>query len=301
MELLQLRYFLTAAKYEHMTKAAAELNISQPALSKMIGRLEDELGAPLFHRQGKQIYLNEFGKAFQERVKRIFLEINEGILQVQELNSPEKGIISIAMTLPHIMAKFLGDFLKDHPQVKIKHKQASISEMKYLLENAEVDLCISTSPIIGDYIEWVPLREEEIFLSIPADHRLAKHKTIDLREVSNERFINLPKGYGFRDITDKFCKEVGFTPNVAIEVEESWAIQQLVELGHGISFIPNLSILRNPTTNTARIKISHPTGCKRVIGISWNKNHYLSKSAINFREFCIDFFKHKVKDYYYLD
>ena len=70
-------------------------------------------------------------------------------------------------------------------------------------------------------------------------------KLINLNEVSDERFINLPQGYGFRDITDKFCKEAGFIPNVAIEVEESWTIQQLVELGHGISFIPNLSILRD--------------------------------------------------------
>ena len=122
------------------------------------------------------------------------------------MNSPDKGIISIAMTLPHILSKFFGNFLKDHPQVKIKHKQASISEMKFLLENAEIDICISTSPITGENIEWVPLREEEIFLSVPTTHRLSNHKTIDLREVSNETFINLPQGYGFRDITDKFCK-----------------------------------------------------------------------------------------------
>jgi DNA-binding transcriptional LysR family regulator len=300
MELLHLKYFQTAAKYEHMTRAAAELNISQPALSKTIGRLEDELGAPLFHRQGKQIYLNEFGKAFLERVKRIFLEVNEGVLQVQDMNSPDKGIISIAMTLPHILSKFFGDFLKDHPQVKIKHKQASISEMKFLLENAEIDICISTSPITGDNIEWVPLREEEIFLSVPTTHRLANQKTIDLSEVSDETFINLSQGYGFRDITDKFCKEAGFTPNVAIEVEESWAIQQLVELGHGISFIPNLSILRDSPPNTVRIKIIHPV-CTRIIGIAWNKNHYLSKAALEFREFSIEFFKQKVKEYYYLD
>ena len=120
---------------------------------------------------------------------------------------------------------------------------------------------------------------------------------INLNEVSEERFINLPKGYGFRDITDKFCKEAGFTPNVAIEVEESWSIQQLVELGHGISFIPNLSILRDSTTKTVRIRISHPE-CKRIIGIAWNKNHYLSKAALEFREFSIDFFKQKVNDYY---
>ncbi len=95
---------------------------------------------------------------------------------------------------------------------------------------------------------------------------------------------------------DKFCKEAGFTPNVAIEVEESLTIQQLVELGHGISFIPNLSVLRDSALNTVRIKISHPA-CKRTIGIAWNPNHYLSKATLEFREFSMEFFKNKVNEY----
>ncbi|MFB7642558.1 LysR family transcriptional regulator substrate-binding protein, partial [Peribacillus butanolivorans] len=77
----------------------------------------------------------------------------------------------------------------------------------------------------------------------------------------------------------------------------SWTIQQLVELGHGISFIPTLSILQDSTPKTVRIKISHPV-CKRTIGIAWHKNHYLSKAAIEFRQFSIDFFTHRVKSYY---
>lgn len=297
MELLHLKYFQMAAKYEHMTKAATELNISQPALSKTIARLENELGAPLFHRQGKHIYLNPFGKAFLERVNRIFLELKEGKSQVQDMNSPNKGIISVAMTLPHVMAQFLGNFLKDHPDVKIKHKQASSFEMKRLLENAEIDICISTYPIIGENIEWIPLLEEEIFLSVPTTHKLANRTIINLEEVADESFIGLPEDYGFRKITDDFCKEVGFTPNTTIEIEESWTIQQLVELGYGISFIPSLSILRDSTPNTVRIKINHPN-CKRTIGIARHKNHYLSKAAMEFHQFSIQFFKHKVKNYY---
>ncbi|MCM3568101.1 LysR family transcriptional regulator [Neobacillus mesonae] len=297
MELLQLKYFQVAAKFEHMTKAAAELNISQPALSKTISRLEDDLGAPLFHRQGKQIHLNEFGKTFLARVNRIFFEVDEGIRQVNDMNSLERGIISLAMTLPHIMPKFLGDFLTNFPDVKIKHYQASSSGMKSLLENAEIDICISTSPISGRDIEWVPLIEEEIFLSVPPNHQLANRESINLDEVSEENFINLQSGYGFRDITDKFCMEAGFKPNTTIELEESSAMQQLVELGFGISFIPSLSLLKGASFKIVPIRISKPV-CKRTIGIAWNKNHYLSKAAIQFREYSIDFFKNTAKTLY---
>lgn len=64
MELLQLKYFQTVARLEHMTKAAEELHIAQPSLSKTIARLEKDLGVPLFDRQGRQITLNSFGKYF---------------------------------------------------------------------------------------------------------------------------------------------------------------------------------------------------------------------------------------------
>ncbi len=73
MELLQLKYFQTVARLEHMTKAAEELHIAQPSLSKTIARLEKDLGVPLFDRQGRQITLNSFGKVFLKRVERIFM------------------------------------------------------------------------------------------------------------------------------------------------------------------------------------------------------------------------------------
>ena len=72
MELLQLKYFLTVARLEHMTRAADELGIAQPPLSQTIARLEEELGVPLFDRLGRNIHLNHFGRAYVQRVKRIF-------------------------------------------------------------------------------------------------------------------------------------------------------------------------------------------------------------------------------------
>lgn len=85
MELLQLKYFQTVARLEHMTKAAEELHIAQPSLSKTIARLEKDLGVPLFDRQGRQITLNPFGKVFLKRVERIFHELSEGEREIKDL------------------------------------------------------------------------------------------------------------------------------------------------------------------------------------------------------------------------
>lgn len=296
MELLQLRYFQTTAKLEHITKAAQELNVSQPALSQTISRLEEDLGVPLFNREGRNIYLNDFGKAFLNRVNRIFQELNDGKRELLDLQESLEQSISITIALPYILPHLIVDFLKIYPKIKINQSIANTNEMKILLENSEVDFCFFTEEIHGEEIEWVTLIEEEIFLSVPPNHHLATRTSISLEEVANETFINRTSGYGFRDLTDQFCAQAGFKPYTPIELEEAGAILRLVEMGMGLSFTPELSLLRYSSPNTVEIPITYPV-CKRTIGIAWNKNRFLNKSAIVFKEFIIDFFQNEIQIY----
>lgn len=298
MELQQLRYFQVTARCEHMTKAAQELNVSQPALSKTIARLEEGLGAPLFHREGRQIRLNNFGSSFLVRVDRIFQEIEEGQRQIRDMSGLDNGIISVGISLPHILPFLLTDFLKLHPKVEIKQYQIHSKDMRGPLEQGSMDICISSSPIFGGHIEWMPLLEEEIFLSVPSNHPFADRNSISLEEVKDEIFINRFTGYEFRDLCDHFCSQAGFTANTSIELEEAGAILRLVELGAGISFTPQLSLLNKWGPNTVQLRISNPN-CKRTIGIAWNKEHYLTKAAVEFRQFTVDFFRNIVSTYYH--
>lgn len=102
MDLLQLKYFQVVARLEHMTRAAEELHISQPSLSKMISRLEKHLGVPLFDRHGKQIRLNRFGKIFLNRVDRVFAELEEGQYELADLTGLERGEADLIITHPLI-------------------------------------------------------------------------------------------------------------------------------------------------------------------------------------------------------
>ena len=96
MDLLQLRYFLVVARREHISKAAEELYIAQPSLSRTIRRLEKEIGVPLFDRRGKSIRLNQFGQAFLEYVEQQFRLLEEGQHKVREMAGLEQGDISLA-------------------------------------------------------------------------------------------------------------------------------------------------------------------------------------------------------------
>lgn len=297
MEFLQLRYFQTVARLEHMTKAAKELHVSQPALSKIIHRLEQDVGVELFDRQKQGIKLNQNGTAFLKRVDRIFLEAQQGKKEALDLANLTERSVAVSMALPHILPVFIADYLKEYPEAHIKHYAASSKEMAKQLEEGEVDLCISTSPISGKGIRWMFLMEEDIYLSVPLNHPLANRQQVKLSQVKSESFINRNKGYHFRELTDSFCREAGFEPFTQVELEEAGAILRMVELGMGVSFTPQLSLLREALPKTVQLKITEPL-CKREIGIAWNEDHYLTKAAKEFKAFTIDFYEKAAKSYY---
>ncbi|UOY92365.1 LysR family transcriptional regulator [Ectobacillus sp. JY-23] len=289
MELLQLEYFRTVARLEHMTKAAKELQIAQPSLSKTIARLEEDLGVPLFDRQNRHIRLNAYGKLFLARVNNVFNELQEGKREVLALTEHVQNTIVLAVSIPRVLPDLLGSFLQLHPNARFQQFLEGASSMEHLLTQAEIDFCISSVPMIGEDVIWEPLITEEIFLIVPPGHHLAKRERIRLDEVRNERFVSMNTGYGFRNLTDSFCSQAGFTPQIAFEGDEPGVIRDLVQQGLGVAFVPGISWVRDESSFPNRIRITHPT-CQRTIGIGWSKRRYLSPVATEFRSFVTDYF-----------
>ncbi|WP_088042655.1 LysR family transcriptional regulator [Bacillus sp. EAC] len=290
MELLQLKYFQTVAKLEHITKAAEELQIAQPSLSKTITRLENDLGVPLFDRQRRQIKLNNFGKAFLSRVDNALMELEEGRRELEDLASLKKGSITLASSISKILPDLMSAFLSEYPDVHFRQVIKPISTMKKQLDDGEIDLCISSIPFEDPDIEWTPLITEDIYLIVPSGHYLAGKESIHLSELKHETFISLNAGYGFRELTDKFCLDVGFVPNISFEVDEPFAIVRLVNQGLGVAFMPALDWNRVSDELQERIRIIEPT-CQLTIGLAWSKSRYLSLAAQNFQKFVVDYFK----------
>ncbi|MEH7544413.1 MULTISPECIES: LysR family transcriptional regulator [Bacillaceae] len=289
MELLQLQYFQTVARLEHMTRAAEELQIAQPSLSKTIARLEEDLGVSLFDRKNRQLKLNHYGRLFLERVNRVFLELNEGKREIEDELERGQTQITLAVSIPKVLPELLSSFLKEFPDIKFQQVLESTSSMKSLLEKAEIDFCISSVEIVGSDIVWEPLMTEQIYLVVPPEHPLAKRDKIYLNEVKDEPFISMNTGFGFRNLTDEFCHEAGFVPNIAFEGDEPGVIGDLVRQGLGVAFIPEISWLGNSKPFPNKLEIIEPH-CQRTIGLGWSKRRYLSNPGQHFRQYVLDYF-----------
>lgn len=294
MDLLQLRYFQTVARLEHMTQAARQLSIAQPSLSQMIARLEAELGASLFDRHGRQLRLNSRGKAFLRHVEHILGTLEEAKQEIADMVGAERGCVALAIVIPHLLPELLHAFLSDHPQVTFRlFHQHSAQMVLQQLEQGEIDLGITSPPIEQPNIDWITLRRDEIYLMVPPGHPLAKRKSIDLREVEQEPFVSLKPGHTMRTLTDSFCQQAGFTPKVAFEGDDSSTIRGLITAGIGVGFASDLMLrgIPHPTTGVA-LHISEPH-CERSIGLAWRNDQYQSLVAQQFRMFVMHYFEER--------
>lgn len=289
MELLQLKYFQTVARLEHMTKAAEQLQIAQPSLSKTISRLEEDLGVELFDREHRKISLNAAGKVFLNRVDRAFAELNEGQRELNQFMDQDQKSITLAVTIPRVLPSLLGSFLSKHPDVRFQQFLKSVSSMKKMLLEGELDYCISSIPIEGEGIRWEPLITEEIFLIVPPNHQLAERESVRLEEVKDEAFISMNTGYGFRNLTDQFCREAGFVQHIAFEGDEPTVISDLVRQGLGVAFVSELSWVPKSGQFPHKLRIVEPT-CQRTIGLAWSEKRYFTPIAKQFRLFVLDYF-----------
>lgn len=284
MEINQLRLFRKIAVTEHMTKAAAELQVAQPALSKTVRQLETELGFTLFDRVGKNIYLNDNGRILLKHANIILNELEDARIEIQEANKLKENEVVLSMqAASKLLPDLISGFRQQHPQVKISIVQSDGSQGR------KWDVCITSSRNSKLPANSKRLLNENILLAVPVEHRLASRESIRLEEVAKENFISLRKGSGLRDITDDYCLMAGFTPNVVLESDNPSTIRDLLQLGIGISLIPEVSWKGDADDRIRLMQISRPS-CKRCIYLLSQNRSYTPRAVELFEEYVEDFF-----------
>lgn len=289
MELLQLRYFVTVGRMEHMTKAAQELRIAQPALSKTISRLEEDVGVPLFDRQGGRIRLNPFGKLYLDKVERALNLLDQGQKEVTELAGLEHGSIHLATSTIEPLSEALNAFLSQHPNVGFRITQASTEELARLIEDGEADICFTALPLKSSGISGATVLKEDIYLAVPKGHRLAGRSSVRLSEAAGEPFIGYSEDFVFQQMNDAFFHQAGIKPKYVCRVDESSALASLVRAGLGVALFGCKSV---EDSRFILLPIEYPV-CQRHYQILWHDKRYLSLASRKFRDFVIEFFAGK--------
>lgn len=288
MDTLQLKYFQTVAKYENISKAALELNISQPALSITIKRLENEIGYPLFKRLKRNICLNKFGLEFLESTNLIISELESLQVKFKEMNEIDNKNFSIGSTGSVFLIDLLKKFLGENTYLEISQIISNIDNLAEELKYGNIDVAVTSPPICSNNIKTITLLEEEIIVVVNKNNNFANRDSIYLEELKSENFMELTDNHSFSKVIKKLFKESNFKPNVIFHGDIS-IIKELVASNKGIFLVPLSTSKTFESFDFKTIYLKNKNNT-RSIGLSYIDSSYKSGTLKNFIDFSKEHF-----------
>ena len=283
MELHQLRYFVSVAEHRHFTKAARDLRVAQPSVSRAIRVLEEELGAPLFHRMRGNVALTPAGDVLLPWARRVLADVDGAALEVHELADLRRGRLAVGATpsltttlLPPALTRFHQSF----PAIELVLREAGSRDLVAELEQGVLDVALVILPVRHEALETTPLLREELVVALRADHPLGSRKQIAIGDLRGVPLVMFRDGYDLRSATVAACRRAGFEPTLALEGGEMDGVLRLAAAGLGAAVVPSMVI--DPAGPLRAVRLSDPL--VRTIAVANRRDRRLSRAGREFVE-----------------
>ena len=291
MELDQLRYFLRVAQRGSFTKAADELGVSQPALSRSIQKLEEELGQPVIERHPRHVTLTEAGALLQSRAQQIFTILDDTKAEITDDGiSGRVRVGAIPTIAPYFLPKLLQQFATKFPKATVLVQENTTDNLLKSLTQGEIDLAILAIPVPAKYLEVEELFEEELLLVLPLEHPLVEQEKIKIADIEPYPFVLLDEAHCLSDNVVSYCRQRSFHPVAVERTSQLTMVQELVSLSHGISMIPDMARQVDQSDRRVYRSLSgkKPT---RKVAFAWNPYRFQSRLVKAFRAHLLKFAK----------
>ncbi len=287
VNLRHLHAFITVGKLSSFTRAANQLNLSQPALTVQIRQLEETLGVRLLDRNTRSVRLTEVGKDLVPVVERLLHEIDSVVLNTQELVSKNKGIVRIAATpslASNLLPKIIARFRKDFPEINIRLKDDIPQRMISLIKSDAVDFGIGDLVKIDSDLQFTALFQDKINVVFPADHLLDQKKILLLDDLAGHPLILTEPDSHLRTLVDQAFQSVGSSAAPVYEATYLSTVIGMVQAGLGIAILPS-SVLGVQALSGLRARpIDHPP-LAREIGLIQRSGAAAAPAAESFLKF----------------
>lgn len=271
MELLQLRYFMNTAKNENISHTAQKFRVPASSVSASIKKLEGELGFTLFDRTANRLRLNANGRILLRAAEAAEKEFKKARIDMLNLSAAPIGEINLLiLTNRRIVTDAISRFKLDYPGISFHIKHENYYEYS---DYSDFDIVISDKQIDIEFFEKREFVREEIFVAVHNKSALVQSGKINLRNLTDEKFVCMPKGSSLRDYMDKFLKEIGVAPEIVIECDDPYYIREYVKMGLGVTFFPEVSWRSQIDDRVTLLRIND--------GIYRNSYIYINRSSSN--------------------
>jgi len=269
MELDHVEAFLAIVRRGGFTRASASLHLSQPAISRRIGLLERELGAPVFERVRSGIILTDAGRAFLPHAEALLASLRDGVAAVDALRGASRGAVSLAVVgtlASSTLTRCLRGFRDAHPTVDLRLRTALSAEVSALVRRGDVTLGLRYAADPDPDVVSTIVHDEPMLAVAAARHRLARARRIDARALAGERWLSFPPHPRagrdpYATTLARGLAVLGLEPEI-VAIDSLTAQKRMVEAGFGLAVLPASSVdeeLRTGTLRRLRIPALHAT------------------------------------------
>ncbi|MED4225786.1 LysR family transcriptional regulator [Neobacillus cucumis] len=288
LELRQLQLFSEVAKHKSITKAAVALHLSQPALSKSIMALEEELGMTLIIRSNKTSELTDAGRIVLEFSQKMYGLLDEMKTTLNDMTDLTRGQINIGLPpfigslfFPRVIAKFHHTF----PNIELKITEYGGARVVKSVEEGEFELGVAVLPIDEQQFDIYPIVEEEMKLLVYKDHRLAKRKVVDMEELKDEEFIFYHEEFALNKIMRNECIAAGYEPKILFQSSQWDLMTEMVAANLGITILPQGICNRVFTSDIEVIDLKQKILWR--LAVLTKKDRYISNAGRTFIDFIL--------------
>ncbi|BBD98425.1 LysR family transcriptional regulator [Sphingobium amiense] len=281
MDFRQIRYFVHVADFRNITRASSILRISQPALSRQMQLLEQELGTKLFHRQGHGLVLTSDGALFLDHCTRLLNQFEEvkGLFQQRRASSELTGTVGVGMPVPMMPMfadPFLGQFAKTYPGIRLRMAEGFSALLHEWLLSGSMDLALLYGMSASKVLVQERLLVEDLFLLAPAQAPFVQSgRPIALHEIGDMPMILPHRPHTLRDLVD----QNGFMPSEIIEVDALTLMVELVNQGKGVTLLPGPTLNQVSHSNVAVVPLTDP-GMNWDVTLCYSSLRPLSEAAL---------------------
>jgi DNA-binding transcriptional LysR family regulator len=285
MNLKYLQTFVTICECGTVSRAATQLRITQPALSRRIKALQEELGLTLFDNLGRRLLLTNEGEEFL-RHSRVLLAQAEAVLATgRALGGGRAGVLRIGGA-PHTLAAFFPSFVtkyeKQNPGVRIRLFEAGAAKLLTMIEHGELHFAV-TLALGHDYLAKRSLPAVQLLVLTAHRSRYAGDGRVDIGTLGDVPLLVMPPGYATRETFDAACRIAGVHGSVVFESAALSTLAAFAEAGHGVAIVPATFRRKGERVRIARLEFRRKP-VTMPLAILWDGNKPLPRFAENFPE-----------------
>jgi len=245
MELRHLKYCVAIADEESFSRASIRLRIAQPALSRQIKAIEEEIGVVLFQRLPRGVALTGAGRIFIDEARSVLATVESAVQKARRAQRGEVGLLRIGFTgsasFNPFVTRAIRDFRRLNPHVEIELVEEATASLLARFNANRLDVAfLRPAPGEVDHLWSMHVLDEPLVVAMPSEHPQAARKRVDLKRLAHEDFILYPRqnGRALFDLIISVCRDVGFSPKLLQIAPQLTSIVNLVATGIGLSIVP---------------------------------------------------------------